>query len=234
MFTRIALLSSVLLVAGGCAGAEYGAELRKRPEPLALDRPENRSLRLPGDTPFTITLKEATEKAELTGTADADATADGDGSGMARAEVSQGGTASSGFQVGHALRNQTSRHMQVEVAARMKLTFEVGDADEDPLPLAGAFATLYARDNQNRTLARHTLLAHQSDVGDASGTEDKTVSFDLLLGPGETANIYVAGNVQINAEEGKSAAGSVTLEGLEMKIQVQPAPGIEATGDAGA
>lgn len=234
MFTRIVLLSGVLLLLAGCAGAEFGAELRKRPEPLALDRPENRSLSLPGDQPFTITLKEATEKAELTGTADADATASGDGSGMARAEVSQGGTASAGFQVGHAFRNQTARHMQVDVAARLRISYEVGDADDEGLPLAGAYATLYARDNQNRTLGKHTLLSHKSDVGDASGEKEETVSFELLLAPGATANIYVAGNVQINAEEGKSAAGSVKLDGLEMKVDVRPAPGIQATDNAGA
>ena len=49
--------------------------------------------------------------------------------------------------------------------------------------LAGAYATLYARNNQNRTLAKLDLFSHKSDQGDASGSETESVSFEMLLAP---------------------------------------------------
>ena len=226
------ILGYLLLTAAltGCGAGDIGATLSDRPQPMKLTKPETRTIAIPASTPFSITLAPSQKKPELNGTAYAESTAKNSGQAKASASIEGGGTASAAFQIGHALRNDSERLLDLRVSAKLHYKYAVA-ADSSTLPLAGVHVNLFARDDRNRSLAKFNFVAHTSDNGAVTVNDGEQLDFTITLGPGRTASIYLAGTVQINAEDGHTASGSIDLDSFELEITTQPAPAVKAASD---
>lgn len=228
--TIVGAIVTALLLSGvaGCGGGGAGATLSARPVPMELTRPEPTTIHLPADKPFSITLAPSTRSPELTGEASAHSRADKSGKAEAVAEVARGGKASATFQLGHALANETERMLDLEMSVTVHYVCDIS-ADDDDLPLAAIHLNLYTRDDRSRTPLQLALVDHSSEHGLAGIEDTRKINFKTTLGAGRTGYIFVAGEVRIEAEGGRSASGSIKLDGLEMEIKTRPAPSVKAT-----
>lgn len=225
----VGLALPLLLV--GCDGGGLGSELSARPTPRSLDPDGDRVLQLPKDEPFSIALAPTQEQPGLGGTADANAHVSKQGSADADARVSNGGSATAGFQLGHAVKNDSDRQAELSVRVRCNYETQAEATPPGPLPDAIVGLWLYARDGHNRLLRSFDLTHHSTAEGAASSHDRKDVQFTLTLGPRESINVFLAGHVQIDARDGRSANGSIKLDGLEMNIKSELAPPVKRAGD---
>lgn len=229
----ICLLVSIVVlpILTGCSGGEFGSELREKPKHAsALSPAGGTTLHLPQDQPFYITLAESHKTPGLGGKADADAQADKKGTAEATARVDNGGSATASFQIGHSMKNDSDRMMNLHVRVVCDYESAAGAAPPGPLPDAQVGLNLYARDGRNRLLTSMNLVKQASDAGAASSKNRKEIEFSIPLGAHEWIHIYLAGGVQIETPEGRSADGVVKLTDLEMEIQQEVAPPLEPVG----
>jgi hypothetical protein len=222
---------SLLLLLSGCGGGDVGSELTVRPTPRSLSSGERATLRLPQDEPFSITLAPTRESPGLGGTAEADAHVSRDGNADAVARVDEGGSALARFQLGHAVKNESDRQMDLLVRLRCEYETEAEATPPGPLPDATVGLKLYARDGHNRLLRNIGMVDHSTEEGAASSKDRKDVEFTLTLGPRETLSVFLAGSVEIETRVGHSARGSIKLSGLEMQIETALAPPVRQAGD---
>jgi hypothetical protein len=225
-----ASLSSVLLITG-CGGGDFGSELTVRPKPHLLSGSDGQVLRLPHDEPFSITLAPTQETPGLGGTAEADTQVSKKGNADAVARVENGGSALAQFQLGHALKNDSDRQMDLHVHLACDCQTEAEATPPGPLPDAKISLTLFARDNHNRLLRSINLAQHSTEEGAAASKDHAQRSFTLTLGPGESVNVFVAGSARVDTQDGHSARGSIKLSGLEMEIKTELAPPVQQAAD---
>ena len=230
---HIGLLATIVVlpILAGCSSGEFGSELAQRPKPSALSQADGAVLHLPQDQPFSITLAPTQETPGLGGKADADAKAERDGKAEAVARVENGGSAMAGFQIGHSMKNDSDRMMNLKVRLVCEYETSVGANPTGPQPDAKVGLNLYARDGRNRLLTSMNLAQQSSDAGAASSRDRKEIEFSLPLGAREWINIYLAGSVQIEIHEGRAADGAVKLTKLEMEIQQEIAPPVLPAGE---
>lgn len=221
----------LLLSLAGCSGGDFGSELTVRPKPRPLSRGDGQVVRLPQDEPFSIALAPTQETPGLVGTAEVDAHASKDGNADARASVENGGSAVAGFQLGHALKNDSDRQMVLHVHLRCEYVTEAEANPPGPLPDAKVGLKLYARDSRNRLRRNFNLTQHSTEEGAASSKDRKDIRFGLTLGPYEWVNIFLAGSVEVETQEGRSARGSIKLGDLVMEIRTEMAPPVQKIGD---
>jgi hypothetical protein len=227
----VAVGLSVVLVLSGCGGGGFGSELKVQPTPQPLSRGDYRTIHLPQDEPFSIALAPTQKDPGLGGTAEAEAHVSNDGGADAVARVENGGSAQAGFQLGHAFENDSDR--QAELRLRVRGEFETVAGATPPGALADAKVglNLYARDGRNRLLREFSLAQHSTDKGAAASTDRKEFDFVLTLGPRERVAVFLAGSVQIETPEGRSAHGSIKLSGVEMEVTTELAPPVGRAGD---
>jgi len=215
----------------GCNGAGVLSELKVRPQPRAVSADDGNAVMLPRDEPFAVALAPSRQSPGLVGKADANSSANRDGNAEAAASVEDGGSAQAGFQLGHAFENSADR--QVELNVRVHCSYETSAEATPPSPLPDAKVSLklFARDGRNRLLRNFCLAQHSTEEGAAVSTDEKDVRFVLHLGPRESVTIFVAGNVEIETPDERSARGSIKLSGLTMEVTSTMAPPVEAAGD---
>lgn len=224
-----ASLTSLLLT--GCGGGDFGSELTVHPKPHLLSGSDGQVLRLPHDEPFSITLAPTQETPGLGGTAEADTQVSKKGSADAVARVENGGSALAQFQLGHALKNNSDRQMDLHVHLACDYLTEVEATPPGPLPDAKISLKLFARDGRNRLLRNFNLAQHSTEEGAASSKDHKDIDFTLTLGPRESVNVFLAGSVRIDTPDGHSARGSIKLSGLKMEIKTELAPPVQQAAD---
>lgn len=231
---RSAPLSACLLAAlvAGCSSGSPGAQLSMRP-PRAqpISRLAGHALELPKDGEFLIALAPSQRAPGLDGKAEANAQAAPGGSGDVSARVENGGTASGTVQIGHALQNDSPQQVDIDVSVGVDLKFDVQADAERRSPEASVAAALFARDERNRELATVALAGHSSDKGSASTADHKDVKLTVPLGPGQTAYVYVAGDVAVNTQAGRTAAGRLEIRSMQMRFEVRPAPAVKSASD---
>lgn len=220
----------LLLAAGGCASTRFGSELPDQPRPRALGGAGPVTLHLPADAAFNIALPSSTRRPGLGGTASADAEAHADGRAAASAAVSESGQAQGLFQLGHALANDGERQMDCDLEVRFRYRFEVGQEPALNLPDAEVGLRLYARDSRGRLLRDLVLVEHTTEHGAALREADEHSRFTLTLSPGQTVNVFLAGQVRVEIEHGRSASGSLDVSGLTIDVTTRPAPAAGAAG----
>jgi hypothetical protein len=214
----------------GCAGGNFASELsaKDKPIPQPLSNAAGKTIRLPQDKPFSLIVNDSQQKAALDGSAEADAEAQRDGQAQASASVSDGGQARATFQLGHAFKNDTERQTDLHVTVRCDYEYEAGPASRWGDATVGL--KLYARDGRNRLLTSFSLVQHSTEDGAATSKDSKVMDFTLTLGPGESVNVFLGGQVEIDIDAGRSAHGSLKLSGLEMEVEPRPAAAVR-TGD---
>ncbi|MFH1747942.1 MAG: hypothetical protein ABIG44_12980 [Planctomycetota bacterium] len=229
-FLRCSLLSAMLVApligSTGCANSRFGSELEMRPKPFVVDTVEGTSFNLPELKPFSIALPSANKKAGLEGQVDADAVAAGNGTAEASASVTHGGTATGTFQLGHGFKNDTDRLTDFNFTIRFHYAFELSASPASGYPDAQVGLNLYARGPHGLLLREMTLVQHSTDLGAADREADETLHFTLALGPGDTAEVFLAGRVHSEIREGRSAEGMLKLSDVRMEVVTKPAPAV--------
>ncbi|TWT41928.1 hypothetical protein RAS1_30520 [Phycisphaerae bacterium RAS1] len=225
------LALTIVATPGGCGAGGFGAELTARPEPRDLKNADGEKLSLPADEAFTIRLPKATKEAALGGTANADASAERTGAAAASADVSNGGSAAGTFQLGHAVRNATNRQIELQVAVSLAYEFETKADPPSPLPDSSVSLKIFAIDQRSRVLHDLDVALHSSDRGLAASKSSQELSFFVTLGPGDSINIYAAGQAAVGVKEGHSAASVLKLSGLKMDLLTKPAPPVRTAAD---
>ncbi len=228
----VALAAALGAGLAGCSRGGLASELAVQPQPQIVRATESTTLDIPKDQPFAIALAPSQESPGLEGTADADAHATKDGSADARAEVKNGGKATAAFQLGHAIKNDTDRQVDLDLKVRCRCEYQAKAEPVSGLPDATVGLMLYARTAQNRPLIELSLVGHSTEKGAVSETGDKELSFTVTLGPGETANIYLGGEAKVETEPGRSASGALAVRNLQMQIVTRPAPPVAKASDA--
>ncbi|MGD8454488.1 MAG: hypothetical protein PVJ57_21955 [Phycisphaerae bacterium] len=224
------LLTAALLGSMGCGGASFGSELSAQPRPRPV-RDEATPLRLPEAEPFSITLTESSRKPGLDGTAVSDARATRTGEAEITAAVEQSGLAVGNFQLGHAFENASDRQADFDFVVRYRYDFAAAATPESAYPDAQVGLKLYARGEHGRTLRDVTLVQHTTEGGPVDGASEDAREFTLTLGPGETVNVFLAGQVRIDIREGRSASGSLKVTDLSMEVAMRLAPAVRQGGD---
>jgi hypothetical protein len=215
----------------GCGGGQLGSELTVRPEPQPLGGGAGSVLHLPADRQYSIALAPTQESPELDGTAEADAQASKDGSASAVAQVVNAGKATAGFQLGYSVKNESDRQTALKIRVRCEHEISVRSDPPSATPDAKTSLTLYARDQYNRLLRTIELARDDSNDGAATSGGRTDAEFELLLGPGDTVSIFLAGSVQIDTRRGRTARGEVKMTGLEMDIETIAAPPVKKIAD---
>ena len=221
------------LAPAGCSGAAVSSELAVRPEPRPLSRSSGSVLRLPKDEKFAIALAPAQKSPGLMGTADATASASREGSAELSAEVENGGTASATFQIGHAFSNDSERQMDLNIKTRFDCEFRAETKPATQAEDATLNLSIYARDGRGRLLKSIGVVQYSTVEGGLGSKSRRENDFTLTLGPSETVSVFVAGDIAINAKEGRSATAAMRLSGMELEIESKPAPAIATTKPAG-
>ncbi len=227
--TAFTLLAAAAAFLPACMNAQFGSELSARPKARPLDKVGGTTLHLPQDQPFNITLPRVTKEPRLEATADADATAKPTGDGSASATVTNGGKAEGLFQIGHALTNATDRQTDFDFRVRCQYEFEARSTTELALPDASVGLRLYARSERGRLLRDLVLVQHTTENGAAQRTVGDSLTFTLTLAPGETIDVFVAGQAKVEVPDGRSASCSIKMTGLQMDVTTRPAPAVPAS-----
>jgi len=162
----------------------------------------------------------------LDGTAQAAATAERIGRAEATAAVTHSGTAEGLFQLGHALANDTDRQIDLEFTVRFAYEFEVQHQPEVRLPDAVVGLRLYARDDHGRLLRELALLDHSTEDGPARRQADDRLDFALTLGPGQSVDVFLAGQARVEIDSARSASVTLRLSGLQFEVVTRPAPAV--------
>ena len=227
--TAFTLLAAATAFLPACMNAQFGSELSARPKARPIDKVEGTTLHLPQDQPFNITLPKVTKEPRLEATADADATAKPTGDGSASATVTNGGKAEGLFQIGHALSNATDRQADFDFRVRCQYEFEARATTEQNLPDAAVGLRVYARSERGRLLRDIVLVQHTTENGAAQRGSSENLSFTLTIAPGETVDVFVAGQAPIAVPDGRSASCSIKMTGLQMDVTTRPAPAVPAS-----
>lgn len=210
----------------GCSSGGMASELSSQPRAEPLGRSIGKTLRLPADVRFSIALAPAQKAPGINGKADASASAERTGSGDAAARVENGGAASATFQIGHAFKNDSDAQLDLLVRTRLNFDYAASAKPKGETQDATLSLNLYARDGKSRLLKTLALLSHTTAEGDVKGSDRKEAEFTLTLGPGDSVSVFAGGTVMINTKEGRSADGSIKLNGLEMEIESKAAPAV--------
>jgi hypothetical protein len=214
---RSASLSCTLLVLAGCESAQYGSDLSASPRPRVIDATGN-TIKLPDETPFSITLPESRERPLLNGKADAKCAAEKSGAGLASADVQTGGVAEALFRVGHAIQNGTPQEISLTCKVRFAYEFEVGTSAVTAASDGVVGLRLYARDAQGRLLRSVPLVDYTSADGAVRRSGNEDVVVELALSSGNTINLFVAGQARVDVPEERSAKATIALRELKMEI----------------
>lgn len=227
----LAVLGALALGLSGCGGADFGSELSARPKPRKLSGTDTQPLHLPRDVAFSIVFAPATKDPGLGGDAKADATASRDGSAAIMAAVTESGSATAEFKLGHAFENDTAR--QVDLVIAVSLDYEYTAVADESVALPDAFVglKLYATDRRNRTLRSYDLVRHSTEKGGAKVRSNERIEFSLVLAPGASVNVYLAGLAKVAIKQGRSASGSLEITGVQMEAATRPAPPVRTAAD---
>lgn len=215
----------------GCAGSSFGSELAVRPAPKLIRDIQTTSFSFPRDGKFSIRLPQSSKQAGLVGTVEADATVDTGGKANAKAIVENGGTGSGTVQIGHLIKNDTFRQMDLDIRVAFHFEFDVSCSPDAKVPAASAGIRLYVRDQRNRLLREFDLVQHTTEQGSVRRNSDEEIEFTVSLGPDDSAAIFVAGQASVETEEGRSASATLEIDQLTMDIKTTPAPAVQRAAD---
>lgn len=219
-------LPVILALLVGCSAAQFGAELRARPKPHKLRGDAQETLRLPQDQHLSIALPSSNRTAGLDGKAEADAGASGDGQARANASVAESGNAEGLFQLGHSFVNETERQMNLDFAIRYAYSYTAEEERESYLPHASLGLKLYARTDRGKLLRDLTLISHNTEQGVARRSGDERLDFTLMLGPGRTLNVYLAGQAKVDISSEHSASVELEVHDVQFEVRTMPAPAV--------
>ncbi len=230
------LVAVALIVLAGCSAGNPTTSLDYRPPTLALRPGRLGTLRLPEDDRFSLHRAPTQRIPRLTGQVQVEADARDDGTARARTQVVAEGEGWAGFQVGHAVRNETARQIVLDVRIELDWATRVETSPQAPIPGADVSLDVLARDQDNRRLRSVNLLTHDSKNGPLDTESSRTIHWRLTLAPGDAVTLYVAGRTAGKLRSaGRAAAQRTVVSELQLRrlhMILTPEPSAEVRSDA--
>ncbi len=230
------LVTAYLWAVAGCGGGNPAASLDYRPPATPLRPGAVRTLHLPDDQPYSLHRAPVQRTPRLAGDVKVAAEAHPDGTARARTEVIEEGEGWAGFQLGHAIRNETIRQITLDVQIELDYAVSV-HTRPDPLQ-AGASVALdvLARDQLNRRLRQLTVLSHESGDGPLESRDTRRVRWTLILAPGDAVTLYVggqtAGKLRTTGASGPPPRVTAELKLTRLRMIIVPQPRAGGPSDA--
>jgi hypothetical protein len=220
------LVAGCAVAIAGCSSDQFGAELSARPRPSAIRTPEGTTFRVPEDQPFVIALQRKNSAAGLEGQADADATAGGDGHAGARVRVVRAGQAQALFQLGSAFVNDTERTIDLECALHFRYRLDISQEPRSAAKDGALGLRLYAREARGRMLREMNLFDVGSEEGAARRDSEEHLEFTLTISPGETVNVYLAGQARADIPAERSLTAELKVSDVRLHAVSHAAPDV--------
>lgn len=216
------LILSLMSVVGWAAGCQSmsGAELAVAPRPMPLPAG---AVQLPRDARFSIALAPSQRDPGLDSTAEAESVADPAGAARAAARISNGGSASAEFQLGHSLANDSDQQVQLALTLTAEYEHRVSAGAATTTPEATVELAIYVRDAQRRLIRTIPLLSSTNSAGGSRSNDRRSTSIELLLGARQSVIVYVAGGARVETQPGRAADCSLELRSLTLDVQTTPA-----------
>lgn len=228
---RVAAALLPIAALAGCGGANFGADLAQRPRAAPLKTGDGATLRIPADEKFAIALAPSSREPGLGGAAEADSKVGAEGSAMAMASVRNNGKASAGFQLGHAFSNTGDRQADATITLKYHYVLRAEAQPPSNSPGATVGLKLYARNGNNVLVRTVDLLGHSTENGAALRQGASEYQFTLTLGPGETMNVYIAGQAAVDIKPEHDASGELRLSDVQLEITSKLAPPVRVGGN---
>jgi hypothetical protein len=133
--------------------------------------------------------------------------------------------------MGHAITNETDRQMDFNVSLAFRYAFEAEADANSRLPDASVGLRLYAREKRGRLLRDVALVSYTTENGATRRASSEDLDFTLTLGPGDTVEVYLAGQARVEVPAERSAACKLSLSELTAEIEARPAPAVRAASD---
>lgn len=224
------LVACALIVVVGCTAGNPTASLDYRPATLPLRPGQLRTLRLPEDDRFSLHRAPTQRIPRLTGEVRVEADAREDGTARARTQIVSEGEGWAGFQVGHAVRNETVRQIVLDVRIELAWATRVETSPEPLIRGASVVLDVLARDQDNRRLRQVNLLTHDSKDGPLEAQASRTIHWRLTLAPGKAVTLYVGGQTagKLRAAAGtkpRTVSSELQLKRLHMILTPEPPAG---------
>ncbi|MHC4672070.1 MAG: hypothetical protein ACYTBZ_06245, partial [Planctomycetota bacterium] len=159
------------------------------------------------------------------GKARGDSKATSAGQASALADVSNGGSASAQFNIGHRIDNHTDSPQSVAVEITYQLAQTI-EATKLPNPETKAATNLYLviKDSKKNIVARTTLVQTTSDEAVAVGNTKDQRNLTLQFEPGLSYDIMLYGKVDAASSQNQKASAKLDIKNLNIKFIFTPAP----------
>lgn len=219
MGCAFALLSMSTMV--GCGGGGFGESVavpqEKRTVISGGISPGER-VAFPGDKPFAIA--ESARNSTGRGTAQADATEDG----TARCEIksSGNGSASSEFQLGQVIYNDTDQPLDVSILFDFEYTFEILDEGPESRAPDTIGLKVFVQDSDQIVLHRRTILEQGDGLTAWKDSGRESPWFNVTLQPRLAYNLVLTGKLAVEPEEdGQPVEAKMNVSGLRIEINAR-------------
>ena len=233
---QFCLVGSLLLAApiawSGCGGGgmayDFGVPTEERAV-LSSAEVGEKILRLPADGRFNITDKTSQQTPGRSGTARGESDAAGEGTALCRAKVTNGGSASAAFQLGHCIENRGEQAVMAEAVFTCEYEISAEQTDGPEKPTVSSYAMgLYVNDTDGRLLKQVPVETSSADGGPTSGTGRLLKEFRVRLEPKRVYNFVLTGKVDAKTGERGLAHLGIDVKSLQLTVRRAPAPKIEA------
>ncbi len=219
----------------GCTETRFGGDLPHTPTKThQFKRAEQISVTVPNHEALAI----CTNSAQWDGAGTAEAEADGAGSARVAVRTDGIGQGEGLVRLGHRFANETDQQTDLHCTISFDYEFAL---DEDPglrLPDATVGLRLYARDDRGRWLRDLPIVELSTENGATQQRSQKRVSFTITLGPGHTADIFLAGRARVNVPPERAtatnASASLAVSNMQIEVVSKPAPPVTEADDESA
>jgi hypothetical protein len=225
-FTGLTIAVMTLPMLTACAGgAEFGMDVNIPPErqyALSDVSAEPATLQFPKDKPLNIYEAQRTS----TGDAAAESKAAPEGTAFCSATARAGGTASSEFQIGHALDNRTDAPVKALATFNIDFAHQAAAGESTKQITLGAVALkLYIKDSSERILAQLNLLNGQTDTGPKAGSRAEHAEFEIIMQPKTVYHFVVAGKTNVTTAQDTEANARLEIKSLNLQLQTSVTAG---------
>lgn len=203
----------------GCSGGGARQMLEVRPRATRLPEGSTPRLSLPKDTAFNITEKQGDHHTVGRSKVTCDAGAQPDGSAFAQAQASDGSSATSVFQIGHAVTNPTDQQIRMTLTVGYDYMFSTSADPERGFPDGKVALDLVVYRRQPRLSRDYALLSITTEDGatQSSGHDERSVSF--VMDPRATYDLFLGGEVIAESKLGRSAGGELRVSNVTLELE---------------
>ena len=204
---------SLILACGGCGGAGgYGEGVsipQTRQQQLSGAASESVTLSFPTNAEFNVTEAQR----HSTGDGRSESFARPDGTAQCQASIDGKGTAWGEFQVGHIIKNDTTKPIETDIRFDCEYEYAVNAKGNGTFHPEMIGLKMYIQDSNRHVLKRVPLVSNDSPLGASEQSGQQSPTFHLTMEPGLAYQFILAGRVEVSADD--------SAQDIEARIEVK-------------